>query len=167
MKNIVLIGLPASGKSTVAAQIAKELNRPLVDTDALIEAEDGKSIASIFKDEGEAAFRIKEKEVLFSLAKEKGKVIATGGGAVLHTDAMKQLKKNAVVFYLDRPLKEICKDMGGAERPLLQGDAKKLEELYRTRDKLYRKAADYVLSGGTLDELTETVTMFAELVAED
>ena len=167
MKNIVLIGLPASGKSTVAARVAKELDRSLIDTDALIEIEAGKSIAAIFRDEGEEAFRAKEKEVLFRLAKESGKVIATGGGAVLHGDAMKALKKNAMVFYLDRPLQEIRKNMGGAERPLLQGDGKKLEELYRTRDKLYRKAADYVLSGGTVEELTETVTMFAELVSED
>ena len=167
MNNIVLIGLPASGKSMVAQRVAKELNRVCVDTDALIEAEAGKSIAALFKDEGEAAFRAREKEVLLRLAKEEGAVIATGGGAVLHTEAMKQLKKNAVVFYLDRPLQEIKKNMGGAERPLLRGDAGKLEELYRERDKLYRKAADYVLSGGTIGELTETITMFAELVAED
>lgn len=167
MKNIVLIGLPASGKSTVAACVAQELNRPLADTDILIEAEAGKSIAAIFRDEGEGTFRAREKEMLLCLAKEEGKVIATGGGAVLHTDAMKLLKKNALIFYLDRPLQEIRKDMGGAERPLLQGDMKKLEELYRSRDKLYRKAADYVLSGGTLEELTETVTMFAELVSEE
>ena len=167
MKNIVLIGLPASGKSTAAACVAKELGRTLIDTDALIEAEAGKSIASIFKDEGEAAFRAKEKELLLRLAKEDGKVIATGGGAVLHGDAMKLMKKSSVIFYLDRPLREIKKNMGGAERPLLQGDSKKLDELYRSRDKLYRKAADYVLSGGTIEELTETVTMFAELVSED
>lgn len=167
MKNIVLIGLPASGKSTVAARLAEELNRPLMDTDAIIEAEAGKTVAALFAEEGETAFRARERELLLRLAKGEGAVIATGGGAVLHTDAMKELKKNAAVFYLDRPLRDIRKDMGGAERPLLAGDAKKLEELYRTRDKLYRKAADYVLSGGTAEELAETVAMFAELTAED
>lgn len=167
MKNIVLIGLPASGKSTVAKCVAEELSRALADTDALIEAEAGKSIAAIFRDEGEESFRAREKELLFRLAGEEDRVIATGGGAVLHTDAMKALKKSGLVFYLDRPLQEIRRDMGGAERPLLQGDVKKLEELYRSRDRLYRKAADYVLSGGTVEELTETVTMFAELIAED
>ena len=167
MKNIVLIGLPASGKTTVGKLTAKELQRPFTDTDAEIEKMCGRSVAEIFAADGEEAFRSRERELLLQLAEETGRVISTGGGAVLHPDAMRALKKTSLVFYLDRPLKEIQKDMGGVERPLLRGSAEKLRELYRSRDRLYRRAADYVLSGGSIGELTETVTLFAELVTEE
>ena len=167
MKNIILIGMPASGKTCVGKRVSASLHRPFIDTDELAERMSGKTVAELFAAEGENAFRRLEEEILLSLTEEGGAVVATGGGAVLHEKAMRALKKSGTVFFLDRPLASIEKDMGGAERPLLCGDAEKLRALFAAREKLYRRYADYVLSGGTVEELAETVALMTEMTAED
>lgn len=167
MKNIVLIGLPASGKTTVGRVLAKELNRPFFDTDEMIERSEGKCIAELFASEGEAAFRAKEHAVLLSAAQQEGAVIATGGGSVLDAECMRALKRTGRLYFLDRSLADIACSMGGAERPLLGGSRAKLEQLRRERDRLYRKYADTVISGGSIEEIVETVALYAELTGED
>lgn len=167
MKNIIFIGMPASGKTTVARLVSERLHRPLFDTDAEIERMSGKTVAKIFADEGEPEFRRREEEMLLALSEKSGAVIATGGGAVLHGRAMTALRKSGTVYFLDRPLAETEKNMGGAERPLLCGDAERLKELFAAREKLYRRYASCVLSGGTPEELADTVVLFAEMTAEE
>lgn len=103
-QNIVLIGMPASGKSSVGKILAQRLNMPLIDTDTEIEKISGRSIPEIFAKEGEASFRNIETEVIKQLAAKQGCIIATGGGAILREQNVTALKQNGVLYFLDRNL---------------------------------------------------------------
>ncbi len=139
-KNVVLIGMPGCGKSTVGKCVAQKLKMPLVDIDAEIVKKAGKSIPDIFKDEGEEAFRLMESEVIASISTKTGQVIACGGGAVLRKDNRRHLRMNATVFYLKRALSSLATK----GRPL-STDAKALEAMYQKRDPLYQLCADVVV----------------------
>lgn len=101
-QNIVLIGMPASGKSSVGKILSKKLDRPFVDTDAEIEKKIGCSISDFFAKNGEAAFRDIESEVILELAAKQGLIVATGGGAILRNENVMALKQNGVLYFLDR-----------------------------------------------------------------
>jgi len=103
-QNIVLIGMPSSGKTTVGKAVAKALGRPFFDSDKEIVKKAGKTIPAIFAEEGEAHFRALEREVIASLSKHSGAVIATGGGAVLSKENVDRLRQNGILFFLDRSL---------------------------------------------------------------
>ena len=135
-RSIALIGMPGSGKSTVAAHVARRLGRTLFDTDQMIEARYG-PIPEIFAREGEARFRALEAEAVRKAALQRGAVIATGGGAVLSAENRALLRSGAFVVQLTRPLHELA--TGG--RPLSTG-REALEKLYEARSPLYRAARD-------------------------
>lgn len=137
-RNIVLIGMPTSGKSTVGAILSKLTGKPLFDTDALTEKRLNKSIPEIFAESGEAAFRREESLTVKDVAAKTGCIIATGGGVVLSPENIRLLKKNGKVFFLDRP-KELLTAGGG--RPL-SANAGALEQMYAKRLPLYLAAAD-------------------------
>lgn len=113
-ENIVLIGMPASGKTTVGRLLSESLSRPFFDSDLLAAEKAGRSIPEIFKTEGEAAFRALETEVLAECAGKTGAVIATGGGAVLDPENIRRLRKNGRVYFLDRPIESLIPT---ADRP--------------------------------------------------
>lgn len=136
--NVVLIGMPASGKSTVGKKLAHILNRPFYDTDTLIEERIGMTIAEFFAQNGEQAFRAIEKDVIAGLSQNGGAVIATGGGAILDQDNVRRLKHNGTLFFLDRDLASL---RATKSRPL-SSDPEKLKKLYEIRMPLYRAAAD-------------------------
>ncbi len=138
-RSIALVGMPGSGKSTVARLVAQKLGRPLFDLDQRIEERHG-PIPEIFARWGEARFRELEAEALGEAALERAAVIATGGGAVLSADNRTLLRANAFVVQLERPLGELA--TGG--RPLSTGAAA-LEEMYRMRQPLYRAVRDAVV----------------------
>lgn len=145
MRNIVLIGMPGSGKSSVGTLAAKVLRLPFADTDALVEEVEGRAIPDIFAADGEAVFRDREHAAVLRAAAMDGAVIATGGGVVLREANMDALRKTGVVFFLDRPPQALAGlDHGG--RPLLSGDAARIFALHSQRIDLYRRYADYIIS---------------------
>jgi len=102
-KNLVLIGMPGSGKTTVGQLLSQRLDLPLVDTDWMVEREAGRSIPDIFAQDGEASFRALETRAARQAAAREGIVIATGGGMVLREENMAAMSACGGVFFLDRP----------------------------------------------------------------
>lgn len=137
-ENLVLIGMPGSGKTSVGRLLGQELGREFVDVDELIVRQAGCSISQIFADRGEAGFRRLEAEAVAELAKGSGMVIATGGGAVLQGENRRRLRQNGRLILLDRPLAQL---LPTADRPLAN-DTDKMVKLYRERLPLYNSAAD-------------------------
>ena len=162
-KNIVLIGLPGCGKTTVGALLARAMQRTLVDTDEMIVKKEGRSVPEIFAEEGEPYFRAAETACAKEAAQMTDAIIATGGGMVLNPENMAALKKNGVVYFLDRSAQEIAKSVDVSGRPLLKDDREKIFRLQKEREKLYRKYADAVYSGGTPAELADTIQLMFEM----
>lgn len=138
--NIVLIGMPGSGKSTIAKNLSALLDMELIDTDEEIVKRAGKSIPEIFENHGEECFRQVEREVLQDVGKLSGKVIATGGGVVKNPNNYFALKQNGIIFWVKRPIKKLDK----SGRPLSK-DYLAVKKLYKERKKLYKNFADYVI----------------------
>ncbi len=145
-RSIALIGMPGSGKSTVARHVAEKLRRRLFDTDQMIESRHG-PIPEIFRRDGEVRFRALEAEAIREAALARGAVIATGGGAVISPENRALLRANAFVVQLERPIQELA--TGG--RPL-STDLEALERMYETRRPLYLAARD---AGVTLQSRPE------------
>ena len=143
-ENIVLIGMPASGKSTVGKQISRLLNRELIDSDAEIVKKEGREISEIFAKEGEAYFRKVESEVIAELSLKNACVISTGGGAILNPQNVHNLKKNGRIYFINRPLEEL---LPTDDRPTANS-AEKIKALFETRFPLYQAAADSTVIGG-------------------
>ena len=139
--NLVLIGMPGSGKSTLGRLAAQLLNRPFLDADTIIVEKAGISIPEIFEKEGEAGFRRRETEVLSELGKQSGVVIATGGGAVLRQENLPLLRQNGWICRLRRPVEEL--PMEG--RPL-SASLQRLKEMEVEREPYYAAAADETLT---------------------
>ena len=137
-QNVVLIGMPSSGKTTVGRALAKALGRPFIDLDEEIVRTVGKDIPSIFREEGEHAFRDAESKVIASLSQTTGAVIATGGGAILREENVLRLKQNGVLVFLDRPLDELTPT---GDRPTASSRAA-IEARYRERLPIYLAAKD-------------------------
>ena len=137
-ENIVLIGMPTAGKSTVGRIIAEKLGKSFFDSDELAAALKGKSIPGIFAEGGENAFRKIEHRAIALLSKQRGAVIATGGGAVLREENMTALRKNGRLYYLERPLEALSAD---ENHPLSQ-TAEQLAALFTARKPLYEKYCD-------------------------
>ena len=140
-ENIVLIGMPASGKSTVAALLCADLSRELCDTDELIKTSRGVSIPEIFLTEGEAKFRDYESNAVAVAGMKNGTVIATGGGAILRNENVMILKQNGVLFFIDRPCEKLVPTV---DRPLAN-DVEAIKKRYAERYDIYRGAADVVI----------------------
>ncbi len=139
-ENIVLIGMPGSGKSTVGELLSKKMQRPFFDMDALIVEAAGKPISQIFAEDGEAAFRDLETRVLKdTLAQKNGLVIATGGGAVLRRENVDAMRRNGRIYFLDRPLQEL---LPTADRPLAS-DVQSIRKRYEERYEIYCASADH------------------------
>ncbi len=146
--NVSLIGMPGSGKSTVAQALAKRLDKPFVDLDAEIEKRAGMSIPDIFAQQGEAAFRRREAAALADISKEGGQVIACGGGVVKTPGNNRRLRQNGPVLWIRRPVAHLA--MSG--RPLSRGRSA-LRQMERERDPLYASIADATVDNtGTLDD---------------
>ena len=136
MQNIVLIGMPGCGKSTVAQALAKKLGRKAVDADEEIVRCAGKTVPEIFAEDGEEAFREWETKVLNELGKQSSLIIATGGGCVTRERNYPLLHQNATIFWLERDITLLPTE----GRPLSQSTT--LTEMYRKRRPLYEQFAD-------------------------
>ena len=140
MQNIVLVGMPGCGKTTVGKALAEQLNRPFFDADEEILKRTGKSAEAWIEACGEAVFRQKETEVLESLCKQSGTVIATGGGAVTVPENADILRQNSIVFFINRDVSALPVE----GRPLSKATA--LSEMYEVRLPLYRGVCDYEIA---------------------
>ena len=158
MKNIVLVGMPGCGKSTVGKALAKRLSRPFFDADQEIVKRAGKSIPEIFQTEGEAGFRKIETEVLFDLCRQSGAVIATGGGAVTVPKNHGILRQNSLVVFINRDIAVLPKN----GRPL--SEQNDLHEMFRQRLPLYRAVCDYEVDGNS--EIQTVTDRVAEVYAK-
>ena len=145
-KNIVLIGMMGCGKSTCGALLAKRLGRKLVDTDAWIEAQEGRTVAELFAAEGEPFFRNREQAAAEMLSQQKDLVIACGGGLPLQRRAMEPLKRTGVVLFLHRDPGETYDGMDTAGRPLAQQGRAAFLERFAQREPVYRSWADAVIT---------------------
>lgn len=143
--NIILVGPMGSGKSAVGRQLARELRRAFVDSDTEIERRTGADIPLIFEKEGEAGFRLREREVIGELAGRAGIVLSTGGGAVLLEENRRLLRDSGVVVYLETSVaQQVARVRDGEHRPLLAGAddmAARLDALLTQRAPLYREVA--------------------------
>ena len=144
-KNIVLIGMMGSGKTTVGGLLAKQLRRPFVDTDTLIEEREGRSIPDIFAWDGEDAFRTMELKLARELSAQSGLIIACGGGLPLREEAIAPLKENGLVFWLDRDPAETYDSLDLSHRPLAQSGREDFVKRYQDRASVYRRWADHVI----------------------
>ncbi len=135
--NIVLIGMPTSGKSTVGRILASRLGRQLYDTDDMIEKKYSKTPGEIITECGESHFRALEREAVAEAAADGGRVIATGGGAVLDPDNVRKLSRRGCIFYLNTPPGML---VPSAERPL-SATARALRDMYSKRHPIYLAAS--------------------------
>ena len=157
MENIVLIGMPGCGKSTVGKLLAEKCGKVFMDADAAIVEHAGMSIPEIFATFGEAGFRAIETQVLAQLGKKSGLVIATGGGCITRDENYVHLHQNGTIVWLQRDLDLLPTD----GRPLSQ--ANKLTDMYAVRKPLYEKFADHTVSNDTSPEHAVDLIMEAIL----
>ena len=160
--------MPGSGKSTVGRQLARHLALDFVDSDAVVEQQLGMPIRDWFALHGEESFRDAEQAVIDELTQRPGTVLATGGGAVLRPSNRHALHARCHVFYLRASPDELFRRLRhDTQRPLLQvsDPMKRLRELYRDRDPLYRRTAHFVVEAArpSVQGLTSMVLMQLEL----
>lgn len=152
LTNIVLVGMPGCGKTTIGTVLAEHYGRKLVDTDALIVEKAGMTIPEIFALQGETGFRKIEAEVAKEVGKKKELVISTGGGVIVTPENHDALRQNATVVFINRDISVLPTD----GRPLSQKNS--LQEMYNKRLPLYRSICHHEVDGnGTVEEVAERI----------
>ena len=146
MENIILIGMPGSGKSTVGKLLAEKCGKQFMDADEALVSQSGRAIRDIFAQDGEPLFRELETNVLATLGRQSGLVLATGGGCVTQRRNYPLLHQNGTIFCLQRNLDQLPVD----GRPLSQ--ATRIEEMYKIRKPLYECFADHVIDNNSSPE---------------
>ncbi|MEQ5814256.1 shikimate kinase [Marinobacter sp. NFXS11] len=161
--NLVLIGMPGSGKSTVGVLLAKRLGLGFVDTDLLIQEEAGRTLQAIVDHDGYEALRRIEEQVLLKLD-VRHKVISTGGSAVYSARAMEHLKTNGTVVFLDIPLELVIERIGDhSMRGISRRPDQSLTELFTERFQLYSRWADISVQGEGCNQEQVTDAVIANL----
>ena len=155
-KNLILVGMPGCGKSTIGRKLAARLDRPLVDTDEEIVKRIGCTIPEYFASHGEEEFRKREHEVLRDFSSRSGQIIATGGGIVTRPENMDPLRENSMVVFLRREIEKLPT----RGRPISQSSD--LHELYEKRRPLYEAAADVTVDNILLEQTVEEILKLFE-----
>ena len=150
--NIVLIGMPSAGKTTIGKMLEEKLGKEFFDLDDMIIAKAGKSIPEIFQESGEAGFRAIETEVAIEASKMNNKIIATGGGTIKHKVNMDFLRLNGITIFIDRDVDKLISS--DPNRPLSSSKLA-LQQMHKERYPLYQKYAAYVAVNNT--NIEETV----------
>ena len=156
MENILLVGMPGCGKSTVGRALAKQLGKRFVDADDVIVEKAGMPIPEIFARDGEPGFRAVETAVLAELGKQSGQVLATGGGCVIQTRNYPLLHQNGTIFWLQRDIAKLPTD----GRPLSQSN--KLADMYAVRKPMYESFADHAIDNDS--DLAHTIARIMEVL---
>ena len=164
MKNIILIGMPGCGKSTVGVLLAKTLGMGFVDTDLLIQRQQKSTLQRLIDIYGLDKFREFEEQALKSVTETSDTVIATGGSAVFCPEGMDRLKENGICLYLDLPIGELKRRLKNIRtRGIACRKGESLEDIFAQREPLYRRYADITLKC-TGSAIEETVERAAEAV---
>jgi shikimate kinase len=164
---VCLIGMPGSGKSTVAPLLAARLGVPAEDLDQRIEDEAGMDVAAIFERDGEAVFRARERDMLAALVESGRPIVLSTGGGVVTCDASRRLLEHTTCVWLTASRDRLAARVDGSDevRPLLAGDLhERLAALGAERESLYREVATFVIDTEALDA-DATATAVAELLA--
>ncbi len=162
-QNIVLIGMPGAGKSTVGVLLAKYTSRSFIDTDLYIQAGEGKRLYEVIAEKGIEEFcKIEERYILSLYCKRH--VIATGGSVVYSNKAMDHLKSSGVIVHLDLGLPELEKRLSDLDaRGVVRVPGQSLADLYKEREPLYLRYADFTLNCGGLSHEQVVEKIMAEL----
>lgn len=162
MKNIIFIGMPASGKSTVGVVVAKRLGYEFIDTDLLIQKQEKRLLKEIISDVGNDGFLAIENQVNRDVEAERA-VISPGGSVVYCKEAMEHFKEIGTIVYLQVPFETIERRINNAKnRGVVLKEGQTLRDLYEERTKLFEKYADWVISEEGLD-LEETIDKVLEM----
>ena len=153
--NIVLIGMPSAGKTTIGKMLEEKLGKELFDLDDMIIAKAGKSIPEIVQESGEAGFRAIETEVAMEASKMNNKIIATGGGVVKHKVNMDFLRLNGITIFIDRDIDKLISS--DPNRPL-SSSKQALQQMYKERYPLYQKYAAYIaVNNANIEETVDDI----------
>lgn len=162
-KPITLVGIMGCGKSYIGKSLAADLGVEFYDSDSLIEVEQGKTINQIFADDGEAHFRLLEKDMITGLLDKGFCVIATGGGCVTTPEVLQNIKNNSISIWLQSDVDTIYKRIKWDKtRPLLQCDdsKEKLAEILDNREELYRQAGIHIDNSlSEISNLTDNIIL--------
>ena len=149
MKNIILVGMPGSGKSTLGILLAKKIHYGYIDSDSVIVAREGKLLHELIAELGNDGFLELEAQVNSSITAKRC-VIATGGSAIYRGDVIDKMKQNGIVVYLKIPYEEVERRLGDwKKRGVVLKEGFTLKDLYNERSPLYEQHADYIVE---LDE---------------
>ncbi|MHB1151310.1 MAG: shikimate kinase [Eubacteriales bacterium] len=163
MKNIILVGMPGCGKSSLGQNIADKTGRTFLDTDRMITESEGRTPASIIEKDGEKSFRSIEASAVSNAGKQSGCVIATGGGVVTQRENFNTLRQNGVIVFINRSPEFLVSD----NRPL-SGEIDIRRNLYRTRLPLYREICDIEIDGdGSITEAADRLIYELKLTGFD
>lgn len=164
--NIILIGMPGSGKSTVGIILAKQMSKDFLDTDVLIQTREGRSLQDIVDNDGHMVLRDIEERVLLSI-EATNQVISTGGSAAYSDPAMQHLRKDGIVVFLHADLDTLRKRIENYEtRGLAKKPEQSFEDLFEERYTLYTKYADIIVesSGFTQEQVcTEVLRVYSKI----
>ena len=161
MKNIVLIGMPASGKSTIGVILAKVLGMDFLDADLVIQKREGKKLADIIDGAGVDGFLRVEEEALLSIRSESATVIATGGSAVYSEAGMGHLKKDATVIYLQVTLDDLKQRLFNIkDRGVVVKNGQTVDDIYNERIPLYERYGDITIeeAGKTPEDIVSEIS---------
>ena len=168
MKNIILIGMPGCGKTTIGKKLSEKLGSSFLDSDQYIEETQKMTIPQIFEKFGEDHFRKMETDALKVLSKKSAIILSTGGGIVERTENIDILKNSGIVVFINRPLDILLSTVDTQKRPLLKDGRDKLKALYERRIDLYRAACHTeVLNDCEIEQTIENIIKEVHKIEEN